>query len=326
MVGGTCQWQLSSWDPSATLCCFLDVGPPGGRPIEDGKTLMLQFRTEYRHPSGQTRLRVVTVGRSWAHPKSDQIAAGFDQEAAVAMLGRMAIWRMMGQDQADVAAWLDKCLIKLCARFAGYTQEQADTFQLPDNFSMVPQWIFNLRRSPFMQVFGNSPDETTFCRHMLDRVGVAASLLMIQPQLIAYSLEAPPRPVLLDVQSIQPDHILLLDSYFHVVVHHGTTIAQWRNSGYQEQPQHQAFRLLSCRELLAAPLAEAERLSKGRFPAPKLLLTDQGGSQARFLLAKLNPSLTHDTPGGAGGEVIVTEDVAFDVFLDHLKKLTVIDN
>jgi len=59
---------------------------------------------------------------------------------------------MMGQDQADVAAWLDKCLIKLCARFAGYTQEQADTFQLPDNFSMVPQWIFNLRRSPFMQV------------------------------------------------------------------------------------------------------------------------------------------------------------------------------
>jgi len=58
MVGGTCQWQLSSWDPSATLCCFLDVGPPGGRPIEDGKTLMLQFRTEYRHPSGQTRLRV----------------------------------------------------------------------------------------------------------------------------------------------------------------------------------------------------------------------------------------------------------------------------
>ena len=61
MTGGTCEWQLSSCDPSATLCCFLDVGPTGGggRPPEDGKPLMLQFRIVYSHPSGQTRLRVI---------------------------------------------------------------------------------------------------------------------------------------------------------------------------------------------------------------------------------------------------------------------------
>lgn len=47
--------------------------------------------------------------------------------------------------------WLDRSLIKLAARFGGYTKNQADTFQLPDNFSMMPQWVFNLRRSPFMQ-------------------------------------------------------------------------------------------------------------------------------------------------------------------------------
>jgi protein transport protein SEC23 len=58
MVGGTCQWQLSSCDPSTSLCMFLDVAPTGNRPIEDGKSLLLQFQTEYRHPSGQTRLRV----------------------------------------------------------------------------------------------------------------------------------------------------------------------------------------------------------------------------------------------------------------------------
>ncbi len=48
-----------------------------------------------------------------------------------------------------------------------------------------------------MQVFGNSPDETAFCRHMLDRVGVADSLVMIQPQLIAYSLEVDLSPPLI---------------------------------------------------------------------------------------------------------------------------------
>ena len=35
------------------------------------------------------------------------------------------------------------------------------------------------------------------------------------------------------------------------------------------------------RELLAAPLEEAKELLKGRFPVPKLLDTDQGGSQVR---------------------------------------------
>lgn len=34
------------------------------------------------------------------------------------------------------------------------------------------------------------------------------------------------------------------------------------------------------RELLAAPMADAKELLRGRMPVPKLLETDQGGSQA----------------------------------------------
>lgn len=48
--------------------------------------------------------------------------------------------------------------------------------------------------------------------------------------------------------------------------------------------------------------------------------------QARFLLAKLNPSRTHTdlSQGNAGtGDVIVTEDVSFDAFLHQLQKLAV---
>ena len=37
------------------------------------------------------------------------------------------------------------------------------------------------------------------------------------------------------------------------------------------------------RELLAAPLADAKELLVGRMPVPKLLQTDQGGSQARLM-------------------------------------------
>jgi len=55
---------------------------------------------------------------------------------------------------------------------------------------------------------------------MLVRENVMNSLVMIQPALLEYSFEAgPPRPVLLDVASMQrKDVILLLDSFFHVVV------------------------------------------------------------------------------------------------------------
>ena len=50
--------------------------------------------------------------------------------------------------------------------------------------------------------------------------------------------------MLLDVESIQPDRILLLDSFFYVVVFHGTSIAQWRKEGYHLSDDHVNFKLL----------------------------------------------------------------------------------
>lgn len=55
---------------------------------------------------------------------------------------------------------------------------------------------------------------------------------MFQPQLVSYSFTGV-EPALLDVSSIQPERILLLDAYFYVVIFHGTTVAQWRKEGYQ---------------------------------------------------------------------------------------------
>lgn len=56
-------------------------------------------------------------------------------------------------------------------------------------------------------------------------------------------------------------------------------------------------------------------------------MCDQGGSQARFLLSKLNPSTTHMTTGMYGtmpagaGQAIFTDDVSLQVFMEHLKRL-----
>lgn len=56
---------------------------------------------------------------------------------------------------------------------------------------------------------------------MLNREDLTQSLIMIQPILYSYSFNGPPEPVLLDTSSIQPDRILLMDTFFQILIFHG---------------------------------------------------------------------------------------------------------
>jgi protein transport protein SEC23 len=153
---------------------------------------------------------------------------------------------------------------------------------------------------------------------MLNREGVVGSLIMIQPTLFQYSFDGPPVPVLLDVRSIFADVILLFDSYFHVVIHYGSKIAQWKKLGYHKDPNHE-----NLRKLLEAPEIDAQQVMVERVPAPKLIKCDQHSSQARFLLAKLNPSVTQNSTFIDGSEIILTDDLSLQDFIDHLQALAV---
>lgn len=56
---------------------------------------------------------------------------------------------------------------------------------------------------------------------MLLREDLTQCLIMIQPILYAYTFSGPPEPVLLDTSSIQPDRILLMDTFFQILIFHG---------------------------------------------------------------------------------------------------------
>ncbi|KAF4347940.1 hypothetical protein G4B88_014947 [Cannabis sativa] len=245
---------------------------------------------------------------------------GFDQEAAASVMARLAIDRAEGHFARDVIRWLDDALIRFASKFGDYVPEDPSSFRLSSNFSLYPQFMYYLRRSQFIDVFNSTPDETAFFRLMLNREGVVSSLIMIQPTLFEYSFDGPPVPVLLDVRSILPDVILLFDSYFYVVIHYGSKIAQWRKLGYDKDPNHE-----NLRKLLEAPELDAEQLVVERVPAPKLIRCDQHSSQARFLLAKLNPSVTQNSTYTNGSDIIFTDDLSLQVFLDHLQVLAVQD-
>mmetsp|Transcript_16153 Transcript_16153/g.34976 ORF Transcript_16153/g.34976 Transcript_16153/m.34976 type:complete len:765 (-) Transcript_16153:369-2663(-) len=325
-LGGTTQWRMCGLDSETSLAVTFEIT---GSNKEGGETLagqpqqtgqfFLQFIARYLHHSGELRCRVTTITRRWMDGSNvAELIAGFDQEAAAVLMARLASFKMDSEEDFDATRWLDRALIRLASRFGDYRKDDPTSFNLRPELSFYPQFMFNLRRSQFVQVFGNSPDETAYYRMALFRVSVPDAMVMIQPQLTAYHFNGPPEPVLLDVQSILPERILLLDAFFYVVIFHGTTVAQWRRAEYHLQPEHQAFA-----QLLQAPQAEAKEVIRRRFPVPRLVDCDQQGSQARFLLVKLNPSSTYSSASPMSAEVINTDDVSLATFTEHLKRLAV---
>lgn len=76
---------------------------------------------------------------------------------------------------------------------------------------------------------------------------------MIQPTLMSYTFDTPPHPVLLDSVSIKPDAILLMDTFFHILIFHGELVAQWRKAGYQDQEGYE-----NLKEILEVPVQDAQ--------------------------------------------------------------------
>lgn len=326
-VGGTNAWKISGLYPNTTLAIFFDVAnqqaviPQGGRGY-------IQFINTYQHANGTKRIRVTTCGRNWVdtNVNMNQVSFSFDQECAAVLMARIATFRAEIDNGHDVLRWVDRMLIKLCQKFGVYEKDSPGSFQLNENFSLYPQFMFHLRRSQFLQVFNNSPDETAYYRHYLMIEELTTSLIMIQPILYSYSFNGPPEPVLLDSSSILDDRILLMDTFFHILIYKGKSIAEWLALGYDKLPEHENFR-----QLLQAPVGDAQDILSARFPVPRYIDTEHDASQARFLLSKVNPSQTHNNGnsmygyqnGQQASAPILTDDVSLQVFMDHLKKLAV---
>jgi protein transport protein SEC23 len=253
-IGGTNAWSLGGIDKDSTYAFFFEIC--NTTPITSTVPVYLQFLTRYLHSSGHFRLRVTTTKRTLSiGDDTKEMARGFDQEAAAVLVARYAVHRTMtGEETIDVLRSLDRMLIKLVARFGESKREDPSTYKLPKEFQLYPQFMYHLRRSQYMQTFGESPDESCYYRDMLLKETTGNSLLMIQPALLQYTVEAPEAtPVLLEMSSMKPNVILLYDTFFHVLIWHGETIAKWRDAKYQEKTGYE-----NVKTLLETPIEDAE--------------------------------------------------------------------
>jgi protein transport protein SEC23 len=326
-IGETSAWRMSTLDDTSTFAFYFDVVNPHNNIIPETNHGMVQFKTSYQSPQGGRVQRITTVAHTWSSPAKglQSLLPGFDQEAAITLIARLVAFKA-SREEIQPRGWLDKHLIQLCNTFGRFQKDRVETFQLPSEMQMYPEFIFHLRRGILVSTSGCSPDETTFFRHYLLSKPTSSCLTMIQPSLDSYSFESEePQPVLLSTRSIIADQMLLLDTFFHLIIFSGDTISKWKKAGYHELEEYE-----NLRQLLQAPHVDADHIMKTRFPFPKFVECDSGGSQARYLYAVLDPAETHISQTQVGfsqpgrqattgtGDIVYTEDVPLSVFLDHL--------
>jgi protein transport protein SEC23 len=87
--------------------------------MKEGRQGYLQFCTKYRHSSGRTHLRVTTLARQFADPKTEKgvqyIKAGFDQEAAAVIMARAAVFKVLAARPVPSALRCVLCADLCCA-------------------------------------------------------------------------------------------------------------------------------------------------------------------------------------------------------------------
>ncbi|CUM65704.1 uncharacterized protein PRCAT00003352001 [Priceomyces carsonii] len=336
--GNTNSWKLCNADTQVTYAIYFEK--------LDSLNLnfsYIQYLFHYEHPSGEMRLRVTTTPISIVSDTDPMsLESGFDQETALVLIAREAVNKLQLDssnffksyfEPFDIVKQLDKTLFDFCSRFAVYRQGDLSSFSLSSTYAMLPQFMYHLRRSVLINVFNSSPDETCFTRHVFMHEDLTNSLIIIQPTLLSYDIDSfgeidengEPNtegiPVLLDSLSLGHGKILLLDTFFQILIYHGSKVASWRKAGYQDMEDYSYFK-----EFLEAPKQEAVEILVDRFPLPRFIDCDEGGSQARFLMARLNPSTSYATnPNHLYGAQldVFTDDISLQLFMDHIQRMIV---
>lgn len=91
--------------------------------------------------------------------------------------------------------------------------------------------------------------------------------------------------MLLDIDSMQDDVILLLDTFFYVCIWKGQRIADWEKAGYHEQADY-----ANLKTMLEVPVEDAQYIMQERFPMPRFYVSVPGDTNERRIKVRVNPS------------------------------------
>ena len=269
---------------------------------------IMQIRFYYSEIEGQQRVRVVTFPFKLL---PDVDINMFDQEAAIVSLARQAMYNAdCGMMPQDIITSIDTSIIRMCREFSRYEQNNPASLTLPVSMQLLPLFSFHLRRAAYITL-RDTPDITALQRFRLLKSGVIDGVRIIQPPLFVYTATNPTLvPAPLDSSSAKHDCVMLLDATDRVVVWYGKTVAAWRDDGWCDKEGYE-----NIKTLVNKPIEDAKRIQASRYPSPRLTICDEGTSQARFVLSRVNPS--------GDGVAVKTSDISFAKFIESLRQIVV---
>ena len=180
--------------------------------------------------------------------------------------------------------------------------------------------MYYFRKSYFVQKFATSVDESALYKMTLNRESLSNMLVMIQPALFQYDLNEPEAvPVACDFESLKPDVVLLVDTFFCLLVWRGTDVHGWYLDKLHEQQEYDHLNYL-----YSQPEEDAKIILEDRLPVSRYLICHQGSPNERILKSKLNPPVSSSGSDlYRNEENYITDDVSLKTFMDYLAKLVV---
>ncbi|CAI9279795.1 unnamed protein product [Lactuca saligna] len=152
-----------------------------------GKAVAERFHGKLAAPFEKTKLSAYALAAMVESAVlSEELMQGFDHETAAVVVARLTSYKMEMEESFDATRWIDRNLICLCSKFGDYRKDDPSSISLNPSFSLFPQFMFNLRRSQFVQVLNDIPDETAYFRMMLNRESITNATVMIQLSLILF--------------------------------------------------------------------------------------------------------------------------------------------
>ncbi|GFZ13673.1 Sec23/Sec24 protein transport family protein [Actinidia rufa] len=218
--------------------------------------------------------RVITVRLPTADSVSAYLESVQDEIAAVLIAKRTLLQAKTFSKAMDMRAIIDERVKGIASKF-GSQMPKSKLYQFPNELSLLPEFLFHLRRGPLLGSIVGHEDERSVLRNLFLNASFDLSLRMVAPRCLMHREGGTFEEL--------PAHDLAVQSDAAVVLDHGTDVFIWLGAELAAEEGKSAAALAACRTL-------AEELTEMRFPAPRILAFKEGSSQARYFVSRLIPA------------------------------------
>ncbi|MBA0686053.1 hypothetical protein Goari_013675 [Gossypium aridum] len=236
--------------------------------------VFFQFAIQYSNVYQADITRVITIRLPTVDSVPEYLQSVEDEVAAVLIAKRTLLGAKSHSDAIDMRTTIDERVKDIALKF-GSQVPKSNLRRFPKEISLLPEFLFHLRRGPLLGNIVGHEDERSVLRNLFLNASFDLSLRMVAPRCLMHREGGTFEEL--------PAYDLVMQSDTAVVLDHGTDVFIWLGAELAADEGRSAAAVAACKTL-------AEELTELRFPAPRILAFKEGSSQARYFVSRLIPA------------------------------------